>query len=118
MDHNSSKTDLEHGTYSSYIVGFIVSLVVTLAAYFLVVDRMLTGSSLVAAVIGLAALQLVVQLRFFLHVGKEATPRWNFFAFLITIVMLVALVWGSLWIMDNLNTRMIPVINVDTYKTP
>lgn len=91
------------GTTVTYVAGFLGSLLLTLLAYMLVVNHALHGAELIAAIVATAIVQLLVQLRFFLHLGKESKPRWNLTAFLFMLMVLVILVFGSLWIMNNLN---------------
>lgn len=97
-----------HGSYLSYTVGFVLSIVFTLAAYFLVVDKVLSGRQLVLAIVGLAVAQLFVQLVFFLHLGRESRPRWNQMTFWFAALVVVIVVFGSIWIMENLDYNMMP----------
>lgn len=94
-----------HGSYKSYAIGFTSSLVLTAGAFLLVLARILTGKLLVFALVGLALIQAVFQLIYFLHLGKEASPRWEtvVFYFMVTVLLIIAL--GSLWIMSDLNDR-------------
>lgn len=89
-----------------YFAGFGTALALTAIAFWCVTSEIVTGGALVAVLIVLAAVQLVVQLVFFLHVGTEARPRWNLTALLFTAILLVVIVGGSLWIMNNLNYNM------------
>ncbi|MBL8159519.1 cytochrome o ubiquinol oxidase subunit IV [Candidatus Saccharibacteria bacterium] len=96
-----------------YVVGFIMSLALTLAAYFLVTGQADGGRSLsywglVFILSGLAVCQLLVQLVYFLHLGREARPRWNLMAFFFAVVVVVIVVIGSIWIMGHLNYNMMP----------
>lgn len=91
------------GTITSYVTGFIMSVSLTLAAYFIVVEQVWTGWTAVLAITGLAVLQLLVQLLFFLHLGRESKPRWNLQVFLFMAMVIVIVVFGSLWIMNNLS---------------
>lgn len=93
-------------TAHSYIAGFVLSVGLTLAAYALVVQGSLTGNALLAAVVGLALMQLVVQLVFFLHLGRGTQARWNLLVFWFALIVVIILVFGSLWIMQNLNYHM------------
>ena len=88
-------------TSKSYVVGFALSLLFTLAAYFLVANRLLSGGILTFTILGLALFQLVVQLLFFLHLGQESKPRWNLVIFLSTVSIILIIVLGSIWIMNN-----------------
>lgn len=103
-----TNTGAAHGTYLSYTIGFVLSIILTLGAYYLVVEKILAGRELAAAIVGLAVLQLFVQLLFFLHLGSESKPRWNLMVFLFAALVVVIVVFGSIWIMDNLDYHMMP----------
>lgn len=94
-----------HGSMKAYAIGFIGSIVLTGISFSLVIMKILNGKALVFTLVGLALMQAVVQLIFFLHVGQEAKPRWEtlVFCFMLTILMIVAA--GSLWIMYDLDNR-------------
>jgi len=55
------------GTFNSYLTGFILSIVLTLAAYFSSIDHLFKTNILLLVVVGLALTQAVVQLIFFFH---------------------------------------------------
>lgn len=92
--------------YLSYITGFVLSIALTLAAYIMVVEKFLSGNALIGAIIGLAIVQLLVQLFFFLHLGQETRPRWKLVVFLFMLLVLFILVFGSIWIMYSLDYHM------------
>ena len=87
----------------TYVVGFILSLLLTLTAYIAVNDHMLNRRNLILFIVGLALVQLWVQLLFFLHLGSRPAQRWNLMVFLFAGLVVLILVFGSLWIMYNLN---------------
>ena len=88
------------------ITGYVLALCLTLTAYLIVVAHLYTYFWTMAIIFALALTQLVVQLIFFLHFGKESRPRWNLTAFWFMLIFLVILVAGSIWIMANLNYNM------------
>lgn len=92
-----------HGTTRSYIVGFVLSVVLTLTAYILITQRSLANRSLILAVAVLAAVQFLAQLFFFLHLGGESRPRVNLITLLFALLVVFIIVFGSLWIMNNLD---------------
>ncbi|MBI1856909.1 cytochrome o ubiquinol oxidase subunit IV [Candidatus Saccharibacteria bacterium] len=95
----------------SSLIGYIASIVLTSLAYWLVNHHVLSAHTfgthgvIKAAIIFLAIIQLFVQLIFFLNLGQESKPRWNLMAFLFAGLVVIVLVFGSLWIMNNLNYR-------------
>lgn len=101
-------------TLKSYVTGFVWSIGLTLIAYSLVVQDRFTRSTIVATIVALALIQFLVQLLYFLHLGTETKPRWKLFVFLFMVMVVAILVFGSLWIMNNLNYRMTPQ-QVNTY---
>ena len=105
---NEMKIQLKHSSITSYIIGFLLSLILTFSAYFLVTQQILTGWNLILTIAFLGVVQMVVQILFFLHMGVEKKPRWNLQSFLFMALVVVILVGGSLWIMHSLNTRMMP----------
>lgn len=104
-----SQHEAGQGTLRSYVTGFVASICLTLAAYIMVTHRLIAAKwSLVAVVVGFALLQFIVQLLFFLHLGRETKPRWKLLVFCFMIMVVLIIVFGSLWIMTNLNNRMTP----------
>ena len=95
-----------HGSYKSYIIGFILSIILTIVPYMIVVNHLLSREIMVFMVVSIGVIQLFIQLIFFLHLGTESKPRWNLMAFLFTLFVVGILVIGSLWIMYNLDYNM------------
>lgn len=99
--------DAHHGwnvSFKPLILGFIFSIILTIAAYRIVMYYHLTHSVLTYTIMGIAFVQTCIQLFFFLHLGMESTrPRWNLLIFLFMVVLVVVVIAGSLWIMENLN---------------
>lgn len=104
-----------NGSFRTYVSGYILSVVLTMSAYLVVTHRVFSANrDLIAAVIALALAQFMTQLYFFLHLGKETRPRWKLLVFFFMIIIVSILVFGSLWIMSNLNYRMTPE-QINTY---
>lgn len=93
-------------TLTKYIIGFVASLALTLIAYNLVVGEIATGLTLMLLLGGLALLQMIVQLVYFLHLDVESSPRYKLASFLFMGGILFIVVAGSIWIMNNLNYNM------------
>jgi len=107
--------DVAHGTTRSYIVGFILSLALTLAAYFVVSEKLVGNDILNYTISALALVQMVIQVLFFLHLGSESKPRWNQLTFLFMLIVIVIIIGGSLWIMANLIERTMPPMDMNEY---
>lgn len=90
----------------SYIIGFISSVILTLISYFSVVNQKISRKPLIAVIVVLALVQFTLQLIYFLHLGAERKPRWKFLVFSFMVSVVLILVLGSIWIMDNLNYHM------------
>ena len=97
------------GTIGSYVTGFVGSLILTLAAYGLVVasafsDGPVLGRGWVTGLILVLALaQFGWQVVYFLHLKFWQGTGWHKVAFWFMGLVVGILVLGSLWIMLNLN---------------
>ena len=91
----------------SYITGFILSAVLFVVATLLVESHAASTLVLAASIGVLALLLLIVQTRCFFHLNmKNEEGRWDFMTFLFTIMIILIVVAGNLWIMYNLNYNM------------
>lgn len=110
MTKKTEEMTIQHSegnaTLKSYVTGFILSLILTFVPYFLVVNHLLRSNVLLAAILGIAMTQLVVQLVFFLHMGDEQKPRWNLAVLISFLSIVFVVVIASLWIMTHLNYNM------------
>lgn len=104
MSHNAH--DSSHGSVKSYIVGFILSIVLTIIPYWLVANHVMAGDSLIFTIVLFAIAQLLVQLIFFLHLGTAPEQRNNTLSFIFTLIVVILIAGGSLWVMWNLNYNM------------
>ncbi len=108
-------TEKNNNALVSYVVGFLGSIVLSLAAYAAVTGHYFANTTTTTVVVVVLALaQLAVQLFCFLHLGQEEKPRTNLLAFVFAAMVVIIVVVGTLWIMYNLNHNMMPV-DIDTY---
>jgi cytochrome o ubiquinol oxidase operon protein cyoD len=108
-------------TLALYSIGFLFSLLLTLAAYIVVQVHVSSAHSiishefLISTILVLAFIQLGVQLFFFLHLDfGNSGNRWKLGIFISTFALVLLVVVGSLWIMDHLNYNMTPA-QIDQY---
>jgi cytochrome o ubiquinol oxidase subunit IV len=93
----------------SYVIGFVLSVFFAVLSFYLVTHHLLaTNAMLYTALTVLVLLQLLVQAVFFFHLNTETMDdRWNFLVFVFSLLIMLIVVSGSLWIMYNLNYYMV-----------
>ena len=92
---------------AKYIIGFFSALLLSCVAYLVVVEKWFDSASVTMAVLLLlAAIQLVIQLVCFLHLGIHGRSRSRTITIAFTLMMMLVIVIGSLWVMKNLDYRM------------
>jgi cytochrome o ubiquinol oxidase operon protein cyoD len=102
--------DAYHATSRGYLTGFALSVVLTALPFWLVMGKVLPGPMLTsAAVLACAAVQVVVHMLYFLHMNAKVEQGWSLLALIFTVVLVVIMLAGSVWVMHHLNTNMMPV---------
>ena len=92
-------------TVKPYLIGLTLAVMVTAIPFALVATGALTKGATLGIIIAAALIQIVVHLRFFLHIGLR-TPRENLIALAFASVLIFIMVGGTLWIMFDLYHRM------------
>lgn len=98
-----------HGTWHGYLIGYMSATLLTGAAFALARNDWITSASIVAAVSVLAIAQMLVHLIFFLHINTAPEQRTNILAFATTMLIILIVVVGSIWIMSHLRHNMMPM---------
>jgi cytochrome o ubiquinol oxidase operon protein cyoD len=91
---------------SSYLTGFALALVLTAIPFALVAAGTLPRQSTLIVIAIAAVIQILVHLRYFLHLDLIETPRENLLSIGFAAVLVFIMVGGSLWVMFNLQQRM------------
>jgi cytochrome o ubiquinol oxidase subunit IV len=116
VDHHHSD-DHAHGSLSTYLLGFVLSVVLTAVPFWLVMSGSLGNKQVTAlAIMGFAVVQIVVHMIYFLHMNTTSENGWSMMALIFTIVMVVIALSGSLWVMNHLNSNMMPVHEMSGMK--
>ncbi len=107
-DETADRDDFAHGL-KSYAIGLAMAIALTGVSFFMAKNSLVWAPSIPIALSVLAIAQMGVHLVFFLHIttGSDSVNNVMALAFGLLIVML--LVFGSLWIMSNLNHNMMPM---------
>ena len=98
----------EHGSRRSYLIGFLLSVVLTAVPFWLAMTGVLEVRTTALIVVALAVAQILVHTVFFLHVNTRAEGGWTLLAIVFTAVLIVIVIAGSLWIMYHLHGNMMP----------
>ncbi|HTJ97056.1 MAG TPA: cytochrome o ubiquinol oxidase subunit IV [Rhodocyclaceae bacterium] len=114
-DHHSD--DANHGSLYDYVVGFILSVILTAIPFWLVMDKIIDSKTVLSIVLlGIGAVQIVVHMVYFLHMSPKSEGGWNMMAMIFTIVLVVITLSGSLWVMFHLNSNMMPMPTAEQMK--
>jgi cytochrome aa3-600 menaquinol oxidase subunit 4 len=81
------------------VTAYVVSLLLTFAAVFLTVNRLLSPRLLLALILALAAGQGGLQLGVFMHLRESRGPAWHVLALGLALATGIGLVGMSIWIM-------------------
>jgi cytochrome o ubiquinol oxidase operon protein cyoD len=105
--------------FKSYLIGFALSVFFSVLAFMVVMQNLVSGDNQAKVLIILAIVQAVIQLIFFLHLkpwtSKDAgaeekeDSHFNLAILASTTAIILILVIGSVWIMNNLNYNMTPM---------
>jgi cytochrome o ubiquinol oxidase operon protein cyoD len=94
------------GSFRSYGTGFILAVILTVVAFGAVMSGAFSRLALWFVIFGAAILQILVHLHYFLHLDDSSAMRWNVLALVFTVLILVLFIGGTLWIMSNMDYRM------------
>jgi cytochrome o ubiquinol oxidase operon protein cyoD len=94
-----------HGL-KSYVTGFVLALILTAIPFALVAANPLPRAATLVIIAVAAIIQVLVHLRYFLHLDLTSTPRENLLAILFAAILIIIMVGGSFWIMLDLQHRM------------
>src|SRR5262249_31761320 len=106
-DHHSDHA--AHGTLSTYLLGFVLSVVLAAVPFWLVMSGTPNKQVTALVIMAFAAVQIVVHMIYFLHMNTTSENGWSMMALIFTIVMVVIALSGSLWVMNHLNGNMMPI---------
>jgi cytochrome o ubiquinol oxidase operon protein cyoD len=117
--HEGHGHDAGHGSLKDYVIGFVLAVILTAIPFWLVMGHVLPTPQMTAvAVMGLAVIQVIVHMIYFLHMNSRSEGGWTLLALMFTLILVVITLSGSLWVMHNLNTHMMPVDAHDMQTMP
>ncbi|MFN4168130.1 MAG: cytochrome o ubiquinol oxidase subunit IV [Pannonibacter phragmitetus] len=108
-DHGQGNVGHDHGSYKSYLIGFVLSVILTAIPFAIVMTGGFESRAVTAViVIGFAVVQILVHMVYFLHMNSRSDEGWTMLSMIFTVIVVVIMLAGSLWVMYNLNTNMMP----------
>jgi cytochrome o ubiquinol oxidase operon protein cyoD len=100
-----------HGTRRGYLTGFLLAVLLTAVPFWLVMGGVLPNPQWTALLIfAFALVQIIVHVRYFLHLDTRSEGGWTLISFVFTVVIVGIVIGGSIWIMFHLNNNMMPAM--------
>jgi cytochrome o ubiquinol oxidase subunit IV len=109
-DRTPGVEEREHGaSYFSYTVGLGLAVLATIASFIVSQTNLLWTPGIPVGLIVLALAQIGVHLVFFLHLGIGSDSTNNVLALAFGVLIVFLVITGSIWIIANLNSNMMPM---------
>jgi cytochrome o ubiquinol oxidase operon protein cyoD len=109
-DHGHHEDDAPHGSLYDYVVGFVLSVILTAIPFWLVMGKVIDNKTVLSLILlGIGAVQIVVHMVYFLHMSPKSQGGWNMMATIFTLVLVVITMSGSMWVMYHLHSNMMPM---------
>jgi cytochrome o ubiquinol oxidase operon protein cyoD len=106
--HSDTHKHDAHGSLKTYVIGFALSLILTVLSFGCVMSGSVPPHLVVPGIVAFCIAQLLVQLAFFLHLSAAPGQRDNLSIGVFTLLIIAIVVVGSLWVMHNMNAYMMP----------
>ena len=90
----------------SYLMGFVLSVVLTAIPFWAVMTHHFEKATTLSIVVVAAIVQIMVHLKYFLHLDFSKEGKLNTFSFLFTALIIVMVVGLSVWIIYAANDLM------------
>ena len=102
-----------HAAYAQgikgYVIGFVLAIGLTCVSFYMARSSLVWAPSIPIALSVLAMAQMGVHLVFFLHITTGPDNINNVLALAFGVLIVMLLVFGSLWIMTHLNHMAMPM---------
>ena len=98
-----------HSTFSGYMWGFVLSIILTAIPFWLVMSNVISDRATAVMVLGgFAVVQILVHMVFFLHMNGKIEGGWALLSTIFTVVFVAIGIAGTLWVMSPMNPNMMP----------
>lgn len=107
MNHNKIHDDASHGSVKSYLIGFVLAVILTVIPFYMVMSGHFSREITLWSVVVIAVVQIAVHLKYFLHLNfVTESGRANTFSFLFSALIIIMVVGLSVWIIYASNAMM------------
>lgn len=89
-----------------YMIGLLLCVALTISSFALVQYNLVSNRIIYMLLSLFVVMQVCVQCYYFLGFNTDKQGKWNLLPFLFTLLIIVFLLGGSLWIMFNLANNM------------
>ena len=96
-------------SYLSYTIGLGLAILATIASFVVAQTNLLWAPGIPVGLVVLAFAQIGVHLVFFLHLGSGPDSTNNILALAFGVLIVFLVIAGSVWIIANLNSNMMPM---------
>ena len=96
-------------SYLSYTAGLALAILATIASFVVSQTNLLWAPGISVGLIVLAFAQIGIHLVFFLHLGSSPDSTNNILALAFGVLIVFLVITGSVWIIANLNSNMMPM---------
>ena len=96
-------------SYLSYTAGLVLAILATIGSFVVSQTNLLWAPGIPVGLIVLAFAQIGVHLVFFLHLGSSPDSTNNILALAFGVLIVFLVITGSVWIIANLNSNMMPM---------
>ena len=106
-DHHNANEP--HSTFSGYMTGFVLSIILTAIPFWLVMAKVISDRPTAVLVLGgFAVVQILVHMVYFLHMNGKIEGGWTLLSTIFTVVFVAIAITGTLWVMFHMNANMMP----------
>lgn len=111
-NYADSSTEWPKKSLRNYVVGYLLCFILTMISFWLATYAPFNKAIIYMSLCFFAVAQMILQAVYFLGLKYDVKGRWNVLPFIFTIVIIVFLIGGSLWIMHDLNVLTMEVYMV------
>lgn len=105
--HVQNHNDSSHGSVKDYLIGFVLSVVLTAIPFWAVMSGMFSKPTTFYCIVVMAVVQIWVHLKYFLHLNfKTEDGKASSMSFIFSALIIVMVVGLSVWIIYESNAMM------------